>query len=529
MADNLIKDRWLHDDSLRSEILERARLCASLTKAWVLPPASQNANEKLPENFQSFSARMIENLQGRMLLALYPPGTPWFQLKLAGAIQHDPEVPAEAKQQIADRLFLHELLIVSVLESAHLRPPKGRRLSGFRTNKRDTLGQILITGDSLEQLTDDYRLKNFRRDQYTTKRDSSKDVLYHIVKENIDPLAMDEEMVARSGLNTADLVGKMVADRLTDMYTLVEWQPLSKNWIIRQEINERQVNVSEEKISPFLSTPFELVCGEDYGRGFVEMNLGDIRTFDETREKLIDFAAVASKLLLFIDETSRLREEDLEKPTGSVLRGRVRDGKLLDVAPMVIDKLNDFQVVFQTSNAIREDLAKAGLVESEQQPTGERVTATQITRIAMELEGALGGVYAPIAEEQQLPLLQRTIFQLERDSILPALPEDAVEIEALTGLAALSREVDKARLVGFAQVVSQLGPEALARLDMGILAGVIARLDGISEPGVVKSAETVQAEQQQALALQAQQEAISKGVEVAGNVAEQQAQQPQPA
>ena len=517
-----LSKRWAGDDSQRDGVLDRARLCASLTKPWILPPSSQGKNEKLPENYQSLGARIVNNLEGRMLLALYPPSVPWFQLSLSPKIRYDPRMPPEALQQAEQLLFVRELTLLSLLEAGALtHPHSGRRTPNFRKQKRQVISHILVTGDCLEQLTDDYRLKVFRRDQYVTSRDSRGDVLYHIIKERIDPLTLSQVELMKCDLKTEELMDMPVDKRMRDLYTLAEFQPLSRNWLIRQELKDKVIAESQEAVTPFISTPYELVSGEDYGRGFVEANLGDFRSLDELRDKLLDFAAMASKQHPIIDEASLMREEDFNKPSGTALRGRVRDGRVQDLAFMSVDKISDFNVVFQTADAIRKDLGKAGLMEEEVTPRGDRVTAFQVQRVAMELEGALGGVYAPLADDQQMPLLQRVTFQAQRDNLLAAMPEEVIEVKALTGIAALGRELDKQRLLSFVQVVSQLGEAATQRIDMAVLSDILRRLESIQEPGLIKTDEQLAQEQQSAMQIQAQQEAVSRGAEVIGDVAKQ--------
>ncbi|WP_434127675.1 hypothetical protein, partial [Enterococcus faecium] len=71
----------------------------------------------------------------------------------------------------------------------------------FRTMKRHAISQLLCTGDVLEMLDDDNRLRVFRLDQYVTLRDSCGDIIYHITKERIDCAAIDDERLAKAQLD----------------------------------------------------------------------------------------------------------------------------------------------------------------------------------------------------------------------------------------------------------------------------------------------------------------------------------------
>lgn len=531
MIEQSIEGRWRKDDSKRWSTLDRARHCSSLTKPWVLPPEGyKDGQSKLPEPFTSLAARGVTNLEGRLLLALYPPGRNFFALKISSDVRYNPAFEPEMLDELNEVLFLQEMTMMSMLESAYVGDRSGnRRSGGFRSRKRTAISQLLITGDVLEQLTDDYRIKVFRRDQYVTQRDSAGDVLYHIIKERIDPLTLSEEQISKCGLDLMQLKDKSPDDRMKDLYTLCEWQPIEKTWLIQQECQAALINESEDKVSPFMSTPYELAPGEHYGRGLIELNLGDVRSLNELTMALLDFAATASKQLFALDYNSQVRAEDLTKETGSVIQARVQGGQVMDVAMIRADKMQDFQVTAGTRDSLRKDLAAVMLMEGETQPRGDRVTAFQVQRVAMELEGALGGVYGSIADAQQIPLIERVMFQMKRDKIMPAMPKDGIEIEALTGISALSREGDGGKLMQVLQTMAQMGPEMMSKINMDHLIDLMMRQAGIYEPGLIKSQEQVQQEQQAAQQQQMQQQAASKAVDVMGNVAEQDMAPPQEA
>jgi hypothetical protein len=517
---NSLRRWWQVADSDRQEVLDRARLCASLTKPWVLPPEGHTASEKLPEAYSSLAARGITNLEGRLLLALYPPGMPFFRLRPAGKFRFDGNVDPQMLNEFEARLYLQELAIQAKLEQADKTQRSNTRRAGFRSRKRTSLSQLLITGDTLEMLQDDYSIKVFRRDQYATNRDSGGDVRYHVIKEQIDPLAMLPDQFELSGFDRGVLSEKPAHERKADLYTLVEWNPQSRRWVITQEVNDNIIHESEEPITPFMCTPFELAPGEHYGRGIIETNLGDVKSMNSLTERILDFAAMASKQLWTLDYNSQVRPNDLTKPTGSVIQARVAGGQVQDIGLLKAEKMNDFQVVSITREAIRKDLAVTMLMEGEATPTGERVTAYQVQRVAMELEGALGGVYAPIADHQQIPLIERMLYQMRRDALLPPLPDDSIEVEAVTGINALSRESDSGKLMQVLQIVAQLGPEVMQRFDKGVLLDLLMRQIGVYQAGLVKSEEQMQQEMQAMQQAAMQQQASQQMIQSAGAIAE---------
>ncbi len=513
-----LRNEFDQDFADASEVLDRARLCAKLSKPWLLPPLGHTKNDRLADNYQSVGSDGLTIFVGKMLSVIFPP-FPWFRYELAPELLHNPEIPDEFKQQADRVLLLNQMTLMSLIENTK-QSKKQRRKATFRTTAFQALSQTVGTGDVLMSMGDDYRCKVYRRDQWTCLRDSTGDVLKYMVKERIDPLSLSEEKRAKAELSQSVWETKTPKDRMEDLYTRVQWQQDTQTWVIEQELNGRIISESEEEVSPYWSTPFELVPGENYGRGLIEQNLGDLSGLDQQEEKLLDIIAAASKMLFAKDESSNVRDEDLQKPSGSTIRADVKGGKVQDVGILSFAMPTEFNIL--TSAIVRktQQLGKAMLMEQASQPQKDRVTALQIQRIAQELDAATGGAAATVMDNMQMPLLARAEFQAERDNLLQPIPDGAANIVASTGMAALEQGAVMREALELAQIASQLGPQAMAKIDGGVLIDVIARHKAFYEPGLIKSnqqlAEEQQAAQQQALAQQVQ----SKTVDVLGNAAQ---------
>ena len=515
-----IGERYEKEHVERKSLLDSARRCAELTKPWVLPNEAQGPDDELPENFQSVGSRGVTNIVGKSLTALFSPH--WFQHTLAAEIKYDRLVPDEVKQDIASELYMRDLVMQGVLMSAHNRSKEGDNrapTSTFLTRKRAALDQLFVTGDVLEHLTNDYRLVVFRRDQYVTKRDSEALVCYHTIKERKDPMGLAEDMQAKAQLSPETMTAESAAERMTDMYTHVEWNPKSQVWVIQQELNGEVINEFEETVTPYFASTFELSPGENYGRGLVELNKGDLRSLDELELRRLDLLGVAAKQLWVTDYNSRVRERDLMKPSGSFIKGRVEGGRVQDVALLGTAQISEFQILTQGITDKSKALGEAFLTESDVQPRGDRVTAFQVQRIALELDSALGGVYTSISDEQQLPLLARVTFQMEKERLIASMGED-IRIEALTGFAALTREREATSAMTLVQVLAQLGPQAIQRINEDVLINLLSRGLGISEPGLVKTAEQIAQEQAAAAQQQLAASVNQKAVDTVGNMVE---------
>jgi len=513
-------------DSERSVEIERLRVCAGLTKPWILPPLDQRGDTRLPENYQSLGSRGVTNLDGRILMGVFPPEIPWLRQQAAAEIRNDPTVAPEDIQQLEAALLFHDLIIQASLETSSRDPSDP---AGFRTSMRQGISHTIVTGETLMRLSDDFKVTVYRRDHYVNQRDPAGKITCHITREEVDLLTLTDAQIEMAGFSAADVAKMTRTERTKPLFTQIEWVHREKHWHITQEVNGKEINESIETVSPYINPTYELVAGEHYARGFIEGNFGDLRSLNTLSERILDFAAMASKLLGFLDGGSELKPEDFTKPSGSVIEGgRVVNGVLQDFAFLKVDKLSDFQVVFQTRESLRADLSAAMLIPSGAVRDSERTTAYEVAAITIkELEGALGGFYAPLADRLQVPIAHRVRHVLQKSGKLPKIDVRAVELHTLTGIAALASMQKATTLVGIAELVRGLGPEVAARLDSGVLLDAYMRYRGIYEPGLIKTKEQMEKELQQAMAAQAQAQAAEKTIDVAGNVAESAMTQPQ--
>ncbi len=275
-------------------------------------------------------------------------------------------------------------------------------------------------------------------------------------------------------------------------------------------------STSPKSASPWLVLRFNTVDGEDYGRGFVEEYLGDLRSLEGLAKAILEGSAAAARAVFLVRPNGTTKLKTISQAPNLA----VRQGSADDVTVLQMQKFNDFRVAQETINQIERRLAAAFMLNQSVQRDAERVTAEEIRFLANELETSLGGIYSLLSHELQLPLIKRIISVLEREKKLPKLPEGTVEPVIITGFEALGRGNDANKLATFLQTAAQiLGPEsvltytnasdALKRLGVGF---------GIDMKGLIKPEEQVQQERQ---AAQQQQALAQAGVAATPNAVNQ--------
>jgi hypothetical protein len=288
-----------------------------------------------------------------------------------------------------------------------------------------------------------------------------------------------------------------------DLYTKVCRK--DKKWEIYQEVAGMIVPESEGTFpldkSPFIPLRLIRVDGEDYGRGFVEEYFGDLKSLEALTKAIVEGSAASAKVLFMVRPNSTTKSRVLaESPNGAIVAGDAND-----VSTLQVQKQGDFRVAMETSQVITERLSYAFLLNSAATRNAERVTAEEVRYMAQELESALGGVYAMLSQEFQLPLITLLLHRMEGSGKMPKMPKGMVKPTIVTGIEALGRGQDLNKLAMFLQHIQPLGPEVIgSQLNVN---DYIARLGaslGIDMGGLIKSQEQLMQEQQEAQ-MQAQQ------------------------
>ena len=122
---------------------------------------------------------------------------------------------------------------------------------------------------------------------------------------------------------------------------------------------------------------------EDYGRGFVEEYLGDLKSLEALTKAIVEGSAEQLKYC-HVNPNGTTRARTLaEAPNGAIVQGS--EG---DVSVLQLNKFNDFRTAQATMNGITDRLSQAFLLTSGVVRDAERVTAEEIRMLSQELEAA---------------------------------------------------------------------------------------------------------------------------------------------
>ena len=304
-------------------------------------------------------------------------------------------------------------------------------------------------------------------------------------------------MEGETGQNVTKLLEARSGDDEVEIFTHLRRTP--RLWKIRQECFGKEVprSTGSYKVDecPWFPVRMYSISGENYGRSFVEQQLGDLTSLESLNQAMVEGAIVSSKTLFFVEPNSVTDS----KAVAEAANGDVLEGSANDVTSLQVQKGADFQVVAAKIQALEQSLKTAFLMMDGIRRDAERVTAEEIRIIAQELEAGLGGVYTTVAQEFQLPYIRSRMAAMSKQRRIPELPKQLVAPAIVTGFEAIGRGTDKNKLMEFLRVgAGTFGESFLSILNPHNAIERLASAMGISTEGLIKTPEEMQVESQQA-------------------------------
>lgn len=475
--DKLVADRAPYET--------RAESCASYTIPSLFPKASDNASTDYTTPWQAVGARGLNNLASKLMLALFPLA-PWMRLTIsefqAKQLLEDPTELAK----VDEGLSMVERILMSFMES-----------NSYRPTLFELLKQLVVAGNGLLYIAPPEEAKFnppklYRLSSFVCQRDRFGNVLQVVTVDRVAYASLPEDV--RSSLD-----GEKEPDEEIEVYTHVYLDDETGDFLSYEEIDGNEVEGTEGQYPltscPWIPVRYVKMDGEHYGRSHCEEYLGDLRSLENLTESMVKFAMISSKIIGLVNPNGITQVRRLTKSqTGDFVPGRKQDIEYLQ-----LEKTADFSVAKSVAEAIESRLSYSFMLNSAVQRSGERVTAEEIRYVAGELEDTLGGVYSILSQELQLPIVRVLLTQLQATSMIPDLPQQAVEPTVSTGMEALGRGQDLDKLTQF---INALGPLAALQdpdLNMANLKIRLANAIGIDTAGLLKTAEDKAREQAEAM------------------------------
>ena len=457
MKNQSAADRYAKLTGDRTIFLDTARECAKLSLPYLLTPTGVVNGQKLFTPWQSVGAKGVNVMASKLMLSLFPVNTSFFKLQINdGKLAEDPSLDAEIKSEIDLSLSRMERVVMQHIAE-----------SQDRVILHQAMKHLIVSGNVLVYMGNS-GIKLYPLDRYVIVRDGEGRPTEIVTVESIDRQFLPEEFRAdntkktnHTGDNTPiAAVDVSVGEDEVAVYT---WAKLTDGqWRWRQEADGVVIPETESKaakgVTPWLPLRFNVVDGEDYGRGRIEEYLGDLKSLEGLMQAMVEGSAAAAKVVFLVSPSATVKPSTLAKAgNGAIIQGRAED-----VTAVQVDKRADFATVLQMIQGLQQRLSEAFLVMNVRD--SERTTAEEIRSTQQELNEQLGGIYGSLTAELLRPYLQRKLFILQRGGQLPRLPKDVVFPTVIAGLEGVGRGQDREALMMFLSTVGQsLGPEMLMK------------------------------------------------------------------
>ncbi len=513
MESQTAASRYARLSSDRTIFLDTARDCATLSIPHLLTPTGSMNGQKLPTPWQSIGAKGVNVMASKLMLSLFPVNTTFFKLQINdGKITNDPQIDAKVRSEIDLSLAKMERVVMqSIAESQD------------RVILHQAMKHLIVTGNALVFMGSK-GVKLYPLDRFVVVRDGEGEPIEVITVEAVDRQFLPKELQTTNNRNinavddtsgTAPIADISVGEGEAVVYT---WAKLINNqWIWKQEVDGQIVPNSLSKapknVTPWLPLRFNVVDGEDYGRGRIEEFLGDLKSLEALMQAMVEGSAAAAKVVFLVSPAATVKPSNLAKAgNGAIIQGRPED-----VSVVQVGKAQDFSTSFNMIQSLTQRLSEAFLILTVRQ--SERTTAEEIRATQQELNEQLGGIYGNLTVELLRPYLNRKLAVLQRSGEVPKLPKGIVFPTVIAGLEGVGRGQDRESLMMFLQTISQaLGPEAMMKfINPDEAVKRLAAAQGIDILNLVKTQEQQNTEMQQLQRQQALQSLTDQAGQFAGS------------
>lgn len=476
---NAVLFEELRDDAVLSKL--------EMYSLWTIPSifpkgvrVLTSGNNEIEHDYQSSGAIMVNRLATKLARSLFPANTPFFRLEVDKELQRILDVRELEAQEYENEACKRIFLNAAYAQLVYL------------------LRLLIITGNGLvHRVNDSIRVYSLR--DYVTKRNNVGEVLDIVLRDYKYYSELDEASRKKLPQHLAH------QEEPLEMYTRIVPQDIQgiKSYRVTQEINDILVGSATypDKLCPYIPVVWNIVNGDNYGRGYVEDYAGDFAKLSILSYNLTNYEIEATDIKHLVNPAGGIDVRSLEEGrTGDYVHG-TPDA----IQPYEAGSFQKIQTLLADIDRIEARLQMAFMYTGNTRE-GERITAYEIRQNAEEAEHVLGGVYSQLAHGLHIPLAYLLLNEFSPD-IMQSIRDEELTLRILTGIQALSRSSENQGLIvactelnAVIPVIQQLG----RRFNMDAIADKVFLSNGVqikeityTEEEVRQMAEAEQAQNQE--------------------------------
>lgn len=519
-AQTELATRWTYLEGLKSSHTSNSEEYARWTLPYVFP--SQNSeNVELQLSKDSIGAQAVNHLANKVVSVLFPPQRMFFRLHVSPAMLN---MASKAMQQSGGANVQQAQEAVSkamvVLEAELATKEKEAQdymdMVTYRPQAVNAAKLLIITGNALMFHPEGQPVQVFNLRDYCVVRDLSGEIIEIMTKEqkSFETFHPDIQVQLRaSKLKPMDTKnGNQYNDKSNvTIYTRIVLEQDGKYHAYQAGDNimlDTDGASWTKKSLPWIVLTWNLVRGEDYGRGLVADYAGAFHAINVLSGSLLNMAAIMGDIKFLVNPASLVDVPTLNRAGP----GTYHSGRADDVTAIQLDKQSDAQFIAALIERYERQIAQAFLLNSQLTRNAERVTAEEIQMQANELETSNGGIYSRLAGTWQVQTANIVLEQIGFEAT-----EQGITPKIITGMDSLSRmgELDNIRLfLGDLAMLNGVPEDVRGIIDLPSFAEVLGTNRQVDYKKFIKTQAQLQAEAQQRQAEQQalmQQDANAKG------------------
>ena len=484
------------------------------------------------ENMDSFNlpwngigSRGVNNLCSRLLMALLPPTEAFFRFTVDPVEMEKQEAAMAASGASEDDIAALKSEMELALNKLELSVLRSIETSNDRVVLHEALMHLVVAGNCLLHI-DEEGCRAFPLTQYVLLRDPMGNPLECVVCEELtdetlpDELKQmvkdaDDERLMGGGaqvIGTQDPFENNGQYKVHKIFTHIHWDGDRVEWY--QEFKQQELKGSRasarKSASPWLPLRMTSMSASSYSPGYVETAcIADLQTAEALTQAVCEGSLVSAQCKFLVKPSGVCNPKVLaESANGAYVPGNPDD-----VFPVQMGgKSSDLAVASATLQQVEQRLAASFMLAEMRQ--AERVTAEEVRQQTLQLENALGSVYANLTVSFQAPYISRKLELFARQGGMKRLPEGMIKPVTSVGLAGVGRGNDLEKTARFMNILqTTLGPESVAAyIKPSELLRRLASSMGISPVGLVKTEQELAAEQQAAQEAAMQQQLMQSGM-----------------
>lgn len=514
--DEKLSQRYQTLHNKKGDILRRCEDYSMWTLPYIFPHEGTKHTE-LNGPVDSTGARAVNHLSNKLIMTLFQPHNPFFRLMVQDDVINEFKTLAENGDEEATQILADLDQQLADAEKAAMRELD---YNTYRTEATMVAKSLIITGNALIYHPEkgSGRVQSYNLRDFCVVRDLSGNVVEIITRDKKALFTFSKDVIETLRKSNNRKYDKDNCD--VTLYTHLLLKEDGK-FHLRQSADDVALDSTGSWTPddlPWIPLTWNLVRGEDYGRGLVEDYAGAFHALYVLNNALVDLVGIAADIKFLVNPQSVLDVAELNRAES----GTYHSGQEGDITTVQLGgKQFDIAIVEAAVERFQRQIAQAFLLNSATTRDAERVTAEEIRMVANELEMSHGGIYSRFAEEWQFKtaklMLARINVKVGRDNLLYP--------QIITGLDSLSRagDLDNLRLfVSDMSLLDAVPEEIRAVIDPHRFAQFIGIRRGVDYDKFLKTPQQLQAEaaaQQQQQAALMEQEANGKMAVEAGKQA----------